>query len=138
MKQFVIVAMTAVSVAVASGCFVPGPGSYQRIPEMHGVVLDSGTPARNVSVWSSESHQCEDQPSIVAITGDDGSFHLPGLRRFRFGVVVTGGDPGFSWSLCIRPAGNRSALRWTKLVLGWQVPESMELRCDLTDVDVCR
>jgi hypothetical protein len=130
--------MAAIALSLAgTGCFIPRPESYQRIPEMHGVVLDGGSPVQNASVWWSENYVCSEPRHGVVHSDDAGAFRIPGLRKFRLGVVVSGGDPGMTWSLCILPTGSSSVLRWTHFMLGWQSPQAMELYCDVRDTDVC-
>ncbi len=129
---------SAVLVALAgSGCFVPRPEHYQRIPDLSGIVVESGIPVRDAAIWSSEDRFSCHSVSAVTKTGPDGSFQLAGLRRFRLGTVVTGGDPGLGWSVCIQPRAQREVLHQTESIMGYEAPGAMELRCDLTHADLC-
>lgn len=121
----------------ASGCFVPRPEHYQRIPDLSGVIVESGTPVREATIWYSEDRSSCHKASAVTKTRPDGSFQLAGLRKFRLGTVVTGGDPGLGWSLCIQPPAQREVFHQTEFIMGDEAPGAIELRCDLSHADLC-
>jgi hypothetical protein len=127
----------AVLAAVSCGCFVPHPEYYQRVPELSGVVIDSGVPIKDAKVWYSEDQLSCESPSPVSVTRADGSFRVAGLRKFRFGVVVTGGDPGVMWSLCIQPPASKEVRHQTEFVMGYEAPASITFRCDVSRQDLC-
>jgi hypothetical protein len=122
---------------IAGGCFVPRPEHYQRIPNLMGTVVDAGAPVQGARVWYSEDRASCQPASAGTRTGADGSFQLAGLEKFRLGVVVTGGDPGQSWSLCIQPSSRGEALRQTQFIMGHEAPKAFDLRCDISRPELC-
>lgn len=120
-------------VALACGCFVPRPEHYQRIPEISGVVLERGVPIEGAVVWArADFDECASDPVGEVVTRENGVFHLPGLRGFRLGVVVTGGDPGYGYSLCVRPPGQGQLRVRFGRGIGYEAPLRISpLECDL-------
>lgn len=128
--------LVALLAALSGGCFVPRPEHYQRVPDLSGVIVDTGYPVPNAKVWYSEARLSCQPPSAVSYTGADGSFRLAGLQKFRLGVVVTGGDPGVGWSLCIQPPG-KGVLHQTESMMGYEAPRQVALHCDLSRTHMC-
>lgn len=118
---------------LASGCFVPGPEHYQRVPAVSGVVLRQGAPIDRAVVWvRPDLDECDAQPTDGVVTGPSGEFALQGLRDFRLGVVVTGGDPGYAYSLCVHPPGEQPLRMMFGGGIGYEAPLSASpLHCDL-------
>lgn len=116
---------------------MPRPEHYQRIPDLTGIVADSGMPVQNAKVWYSEDRSSCESASAVTRTELDGSFQLAGLRKFRLGTFVTGGDPGLAWSVCIQLPTQGEVLRQAESVMGYEAPGAIDLRCDLSRSDVC-
>jgi hypothetical protein len=130
--------LIALLTLAADGCFVPRPQQYQRIPELRGIVVDAGTPIQGARVWYSEDQlSCRSEAAVV-LTGADGAFRVDGLQRFRLGTFITGGDPGLSWALCIQSPARTEVLRQAEVVMGYEAPRLIELRCDVANTELCQ
>jgi hypothetical protein len=90
-------------------------------------------PIDGAVVWvRPDLDECDAKPTDEVVTGPSGEFALQGLRAFRLGVVVTGGDPGYAYSLCVLPPDEEQFRMMYGGGIGYEAPPSAyPLRCDL-------
>ncbi len=125
--------------ALVTSCFVPKPAFYRSIPEVTGLIVDASSPVEGATVWSlTSASSCAAPHSEIFRTATDGSFHIPARRRFRFGVFVTGGDPGQVWTICVRSPDHTEPAPSVAFSWGYEAPAEVEVRCDLALPDPCQ
>ena len=118
---------------------MPQPEFYRAIPEITGRVVDGSSPIEGATVWSlASASSCGAPHSNIFLSDRDGSFHIPARRRFRLGVFVTGGDPGRSWTICVRSPDHGEAASSATFSWGYEAPAKVGVHCDLALDSPCR
>lgn len=128
-----------------AGCAViPAPRTDLVVPDLRGRVVVDSVPVEGFEVYCHRllitgacSHSTDS-----AVTDDEGRFHIPARKRFRFWAVM--GDPGNNWGICLQRQGGL-VLDWVGRGLGVTATQA-EFECELADspkeskggVGVCR